>query len=59
MQNLVKVEAQLVFQLVAFHSRFNRSIPVVATDCATAIRVWTLDESESSLFEYRGPSGAP
>jgi uncharacterized membrane protein YgcG len=52
-----KVRAQLVFQLLAFYTKFRRAIPIAATDCATSIRVWALQGRR--LVEYVSPTGGP
>jgi len=49
------VRAQVAFQLLAFYSEFGRAIPIVATDCATSIRVWSLQGRR--LVEHLGPAG--
>ena len=50
------VEAQVVVQLLAFAGCFRRTVPIVATDCATGMRVWTLEGRV--LTEFVGPGGA-
>ena len=50
------VEAQVVLQLLAFTAQFRRTVPVVATDCATSMRVWTLQGRV--LTEFVGPDRA-
>ena len=54
--NAVGLEAQVVLQLLAFAACFRRPVPIVATDCATGMRVWSLDGRV--LTEYVGPGGA-
>ena len=50
------VEAQVVVQLLAFAGCFRRTVPIVATDCATCMRVWSLEGRV--LTEFVGPGGA-
>jgi hypothetical protein len=40
-----KVASQLMLQLLSFWGMHKRSVPVVATDCSTAIRIWKLEGS--------------
>ena len=54
-EQAASVRAQVVFQLLAFHAMFGRAIPVVATDCSTVFRVWTLKGRR--LVEYVSSSG--
>lgn len=41
--NNLRVKAQLCIQAIAFREKYGYSVPVVATDLCSAIRIWSLD----------------
>lgn len=49
------VSAQLSLESLAVHSVTQRRLPVIATDCATSMRVWVLEGR--NLVEYMGGAG--
>lgn len=53
--NAAAVEAQLCSQAIAYREEFGYSVPVVATDLCTAIRVWHLEGQ--LLVEFLSPRG--
>ena len=53
--NAVKVESQLCSQAIAFREEYGYSVPVVATDLSTSIRVWSLEGD--LLSEYLNTRG--
>ena len=57
MRNAAAVQAQLVFQLLAYRTQYGRAVPVVATDCKTQMRVWALEGS--ALIEFESRAGGP
>lgn len=47
-----KVRSQLLLETISFYSLAKRSVPVIATDCATSMRIWVLEGRK--LVEYLG-----